>query len=430
MAFFRFLKNHDFILLLILYITIVALAISENHEPFCGDGEGYYMYLPAAFISHDFHHLTSETTEHRTNEKGEVVIKYSCGTAYFFLPFFLAAHSIATVFHLPVTGYSPPYRLVIFICGASWVFLGLFLLKKLLARYFSWAVTWMVLLSVFLGTNLYFYTVYAMTMSHIYGFALTCGILLLTDTFFKQPGRFYLLLLAFLFGWLTFMRPTNFSMILFILLYRVSSVTDFKERIIFFRNRLPDLLLAVPIFLLPMLPQVFYWKEMLGKFVVYSYSGERFLYWKNPKIAEVLFDTQNGLFIYAPVLLFFIYGLFAARKDQRASFAGISLLFIIITWTFASWHAWWFGGAYGHRCYIEYLPVLAFPLALAFEKIFNSRKKPVKYPFIVLILLCMYYNLAMTYQFSTQLNWDGPKWRWNWSTWGIKVNHTFSKFKD
>ena len=109
----------------------------------------------------------------------------------------------------------------------------------------------------------------------------------------------------------------------------------------------------------------------------------------------MLFDTQKGLFIYAPVLLFMFYGLIAARKERRVSFIATALLFAVITYIFASWDAWWFGGAYGHRCYIEYFPVFAFPMAVTFDRIINAKKPFVKYSFLVLTLLCIYYNIAL-----------------------------------
>jgi len=424
----RYIQANDYLLIIVLYITMLGISWGENYNVIYGDADGYYMYLPATFISKDFHHLDGRSMNYKQNEKGEVVIKYTCGTAYFFLPFFLCAHLWNLYFHLPATGYGPTYNYAMIVCGVTWVFAGLALLKRLLKKYFTWAVTWTVLMAIVFGTNLYFYTIYAMTMSHVYSFALVSAILLLTDTYYERPRMSYLVLLAFLLGWLTLVRPTNIALIIFIVLYRVASADDFKKRIQFIKGRWLAIVMVLPFFILPMLPQMAYWKEMFGRYVAYSYQEESFLYWKQPKILEVLFDTQNGLFIYAPVLLFMVYGLFAGRKERRTSVYGTILVFAVITYIFASWSAWWFGGAYGHRCYIEYLPVFAFPLGIAFDKIFNARKGYVRWSFSVVIVLCLYYNVALTSIYKKELSWDGPKWRWNWGAWGEKVNHIYSKF--
>jgi hypothetical protein len=58
------------------------------------DAEGYYKYLPGLFILHDFHRLDAGSVWPYYNRQGEYVNKYTCGVAYFELPFFLGAHAI------------------------------------------------------------------------------------------------------------------------------------------------------------------------------------------------------------------------------------------------------------------------------------------------------------------------------------------------
>jgi hypothetical protein len=183
--------------------------------------------------------------------------------------------------------------------------------------------------------------------------------------------------------------------------------------------------MAIPFVLIMFVPQLLYWKEMTGHWVHYSYTGETFLYWKNPKMAQVLFDTQNGLFLYSPILLFMFAGLFLARKEPRTNFVAICILFPVITYIFASWCAWWFGAAFGHRCYIEYFPVLAFPMAIAMEKIISLSKLYFKIPIFLIILLFNHYSIGMSYLFLKEGIWDGLEWQWNWSGWWTLVQHAF-----
>ena len=74
-------------------------------------------------------------------------------------------------------------------------------------------------------------------------------------------------------------------------------------------------------FLLPVSLQLAYWKVKTGRFLIYSYSGESFQYIRNPKILEVLFSDAKGLFIFCPVLIFFLIGLLylgeGSRKEGR-----------------------------------------------------------------------------------------------------------------
>ena len=58
------------------------------------DAEGYYKYLPGLFILKDFHKLDAGSVWPYYNDKGEYVNKYTCGVAYFQLPFFFIGHGL------------------------------------------------------------------------------------------------------------------------------------------------------------------------------------------------------------------------------------------------------------------------------------------------------------------------------------------------
>lgn len=60
------------------------------------DGFGYFLYLPAFFIYHDFSFSFIEGLEHPfVQVVGWLVNKYAVGTAVMESPFFLAAHLLA-----------------------------------------------------------------------------------------------------------------------------------------------------------------------------------------------------------------------------------------------------------------------------------------------------------------------------------------------
>lgn len=82
------------------------------------------------------------------------------------------------------------------------------------------------------------------------------------------------------------------------------------------------------------------------------------------------------------------------------------VILAIATYLFASWWAWWFGGAFGHRSYVEYYALLALPFAsmaqLAFKKTWS------KVLILAICALLIYYNLGLTYHYNPP--WDGPEW--------------------
>nr|MBP6315556.1 hypothetical protein [Chitinophagaceae bacterium] len=159
-------------------------------------------------------------------------------------------------------------------------------------------------------------------------------------------------------------------------------------------------------------PQFMYWYHLSGNFILYSYEKEGFIYWKSPKIAKVLFGLWNGWILYTPMMLFALSGLyFALRQKVKNTFSTL-ILFLIATYVFASWWAWWFGGAYGHRCYIDLYPFLIPFFCIFLQKISEQslRKKIVMGS---LFLLIVFHNLRMIDLYTKTKPWDGPAFTLN-----------------
>jgi ribosomal protein L34 len=127
-------------------------------------------------------------------------------------------------------------------------------------------------------------------------------------------------------------------------------------------------LYAVVIFgFIGILPQLLYWKFATGSFVYDVGSKWDFL---TPHL-QVLFGWEKGWFIYTPVALFFVLGLFFVRDFAfRKSVLWFCLLNIYVI---ISWHDWRYGGSYSCRALVQSYPVFALPLAAFIGKVERTK---------------------------------------------------------
>jgi hypothetical protein len=292
--------------------------------------------------------------------------------------------------------------------------LGLFFLQKALRRYFSEGVVAMTLLTVFLGTNLFHYATREPGMSHVYSFFLFAFLLWHTPRFWENLSWKNALLMGGAMGWIVLIRPTNILAVLFVGLYGVYGMEDVKRRLSLLGKNLPKLAGAAFTAFLFFIPQLWYWHEMTGHWFRYSYTEEGFIYWKSPKILDVLFDSQNGWFVYSPLALLIPVGLVWGRRDHRIQAPVLAAVFTIATYLFASWWAWWFGGAFGHRSYVELYALGALPMAFVLEKLLQTPSKWLRWCLACVWVFFLYYSVQLSMLYNHLPGpWDGAAWRWS-----------------
>lgn len=418
--------------LLLLFLLLIPVTRSRVELNLRGviwsDCEGYFAYLPAVFDLHNIHALPEGSMNARKNAQGEVVIKYTCGVAYFQLPFFLAAKAYCSWRHWPKEDiYNIHYSRAMACAGYVAAFLGLFFLQRALRRRgFKEPTVLLTLLAILCGTNLFHYATKEMGMSHAYSFMLFAFVAWRLPFFYEKPSWKNAAILGGALGWILLIRPTNALILLFVLLYDVYNWPDLRGRLVFWRKNIPKLALAVGVGFLFLVPQLLYWHAMTGEWLRYSYEGEEFIYCKAPKILAVLFDSQNGLFVYSPLVLLALPGMVAGWRERRADGPANLLIFTWGTYLFASWWAWWFGGAFGHRSYVELYALMAFPLALMLEKLLTARNLLWRAAGLVVVLFLIFYSVRMSFLYQHLPGpWDGADWRWSWKKMVWVWSHLF-----
>jgi hypothetical protein len=169
-------------------------------------------------------------------------------------------------------------------------------------------------------------------------------------------------------GLIVVTRPTNGLWLLLGICYGVTSVQQLSKRIHFWRSHLKECLFVLIPFLGIIFLQLLYWKIVTGMFVVYSYGSEHFTFLK-PEIVNVLFSVRKGLFFWSPILLTVFPGLLYVRKRAPEFFVPILLFLPLNIYVISSWHCWWYGGSFGHRAFVESMPIFAVCLCSFYEGI-------------------------------------------------------------
>ncbi len=384
-------------------------------DEFVSDKGGYYVYLPATFI---YGYTNLEPLERISKESyygfvfydGKLCNKYTYGVSLLILPFFLILQFFMIIFNFNANGYGPPYHILVNIAAAFYLALGVVALYRFLRFYLKRFSSIFSILIIVFSTNLYFYSAFETMMSHVYSFSIFSIFLFSLKNYLDKGNKFkYLVLIGLTWAIATLIRPTNIFIGFIILFLDVNSFAILKERFLHFikpKKFLVLFLLALIIFI----PQFIYWKFESGHYIYYSYADEGFKYLTNPKLIETWFAPLNGLFLYNPVYLLIlaslIYSIFKLKSNR---FIGI-ISFIWIAYITASWHCFYFGGAYGQRSYIEFTAIFALPFGFFLQQIFEKRKAFLKILVSVLLIVFTYYSI--NFENHSGRCFGGELWDW------------------
>ena len=420
--FFQNKKRTDLILFGIILAILLWLTFDFNYEDQKNTGPGvfhadkihYYIYLPATFIyGWDINKFPYriDTVYHGTQfdyNKQKIIIKTTCGVALLGTPFFLITHGIALLSGISADGFSDYYEKMALVTPVFYLVLGLFFLKNFLDKYFRSYVSWLTIMIVFAGTNLYYYTVSEGWMSHIFSFFLFSSTLYFLKGFLDSDKKNYLkfIFTAFSVSMAVLIRPTSIILLFWIILLDVRSFREVLERILFFlhpKYSLPFVLTGIIVFI----PQAFYWHYLSGSWFFYSYPGETFMFWKDPSLIQVWFAPLNGLFLYNPLVLLMVIGMVFMIWKRIPNGWFMAFVFLLNSYVIASWHIWFFGGSFGCRPFSEYFALLSLPFAWVLSTVFRIRNLFMKSMLILVILIFVFLNQRMIYN---------PRWNTS-STW-------------
>ncbi len=379
------------------------------------DMEGYYQYLAHFFIK-DWA-LFDRMPWTIGYGEGKTLSVFTCGLAILWSPFFLIAHLISIFLGLDSDGYSNVYFGFILIAGIFYTYIGLVFIYKFIREFFEQKISLLTTALFFLATNVFFYSVLlGAGMSHIYSFSMIAIYLYYCNQFSKESSFKNLLFLGVPFALAVLIRPTNIISGLYLFLYGVNNIATLKERVTFWIKNYWAIIGLFIIGVIVFIPQMAYWHYVTGKFLVYSYQEYGFPNWQTPKFGIVLFGKYNGWLTYTPIVWFGLIGLFVLLWKKQMNSLAIVLILFLCTYINASWWVPTFSAAVGQRAMIDFLPLIAIPMAWTLNQA-NGMSKPIKLGLGLLILVFVLYNIQFGFRYNSGMWWDSPMtWTKFWTT--------------
>lgn len=374
---------------------------------------GYYLYLPALFIHNDLglkdiswvhqmveqYQTTATLYQVTALPDGGWVMKYSSGIALLNLPAFLIAHFYSYLAGYKSDGFSAPYQLAWAISGLVYTAIGLWIMRRILLRYFSDSITSVLLLLLVLATNYFQLTAFDGYLSHNYLFTVYTFILWYTIKWHEKPNIKYALGLGISLGLAILSRPNEMVALLLPVLWNIYNRESFQAKVLLFKKHFPHLLVAGFSLALIGSLQLLYWKYTTGSWLYYSYNnaGEGFDF-THPYILQVLFSFRKGWLIYTPVMAFALAGFLILYKRNKALFVPLLVYFIVNLYIISSWTCWWYaGGSYSQRALLSSYVILLLPMGYMIDYLLN-RQKLIRVLFIGLLSLLLILNLFQTWQ--------------------------------
>jgi hypothetical protein len=368
------------------------------------DAFGYYMYLPAYFIYNDntqynwipsidstYQILGSSFYQVQTIENGNKVCKYSGGVALMQLPWFIVGHTIAKNTNFKPDGFSAPYQYSIAFGVIVYCILALFILRKVLLRYYSDNVTSFTLLALILTTNAIQYISVDGGQSHAHLFPLYALILFASIKWHEKPSWLWACVIGFTIGLATVSRPTELIMMFIPLFWKANNKTELKQKIELIKTHKSQLIAVAFFAFIAALPQLVYWQHVTGFF--FHTMGSKW-YFLTP-FFRVLFGFTNGWFVYTPITILFVIGLFMIKS--KPFYRSVLVFCLANIWIVIAWSDWRYGGTYSTRALMQSYPVFALALGEVFRRI--STNKKIRILALVILSGLVYLNLFQMKQY-------------------------------
>lgn len=409
-------------------IILFVLTIPLVHAQVRGDGIGYYAYVRSLLIDHnlqfagDWQNPSDELLKFYDNghvfpnpitKTGHLPNHWPVGPAMLWSPFLLVTHLTVLGlnhfgWHINADGRSYPYLATMAGATALYGFIGIFLSFRAARTYVQERWAFLATLGIWLGTPLPVYIYFDTSWSHAH--TVFCTSLFLWYWLRTRPSRTNRQWVIF--GLISgLMLDMHFTNVVFLLVPFVEVLPEYYEA---WRSRqsttqfLPKLrsgFLYVTAILVAFLPTLITRQIIYGNpFGFGIYTGLRWN-WTAPAFWGVLFSSNHGLLVYAPIVVLGFVGLLLLWRSGHAeglSYVGVTLALYCMV-SFAPW--WDSTVGLGNRYFISLTPLFVVGLAATFSRVSRAwvDVRAATWRLGTITLLLLVWNLGLVYQWSTNL---------------------------
>ncbi len=406
-----------FVLLFIISLTLYVFGVLRVTSIFWGDSLYYYAYTRSIVVDQDidftneaFHpQLGFPNPPEISKETGRVTNKFSPGTALFWIPGMLLGQMVSFVgnsfigreyFLMNGVGVLPQF--IVAVSAVFFSILGLWYLYQILKEVFGQKTATLSTLLLFFTTHIFYYTAMDPVNSHSISFLLSAFLLYqLVQVLKKEITWQRVIPMGVTAGFLMLVRNQDVVVVFPVLLALILAK---KESIL---HKLNWVTLYCGSAFLIFSVQIYTTISLFGVLgSPYLLRGET-LSWLQPNFWRVLFTLENGLFFFAPILLFSVIMLVKTflnqiRKRKNNNGTSLPILVFVSLMTFllqlyvvASWGAEIIGGPYGSRMFISVFPHLSIGIALFISFILQKLQKSQFLLFLVFLTALLFANMVL-----------------------------------
>jgi hypothetical protein len=288
--------------------------------------------------------------------------------------------------------YAPRYARAIFATNLIVLLSTSAVLAGVISLLVPWWIAGISVAAAMVGTPTLSYALFDPSQSHAASFS--TGSLLVAVTLLDRKRPLPLELLGLCLGFATMMRWQDGvlgAMLLPRLLevirtHRMAggSLVGFSWKVL--RSLLR---LAGPAILL-MVPQMLFWKRIYGQWILVP-PGPDFLPFWRPAVIQMLFSTWNGAFVWSPVLLVGLVGLF--RLEDRRLRICILLAIVAHIYICALLLDWWGGRSFGCRRLVSLAPLAGLGLAILSHACL--KRQAAFFGLLLSVVVCSGWNMQM-----------------------------------